>query len=636
MDRRHRRPGHTLVPGAILVYALSTFSFARMLSLVLILFVAGLLTILLPCILPLIPIVLGVSIAGRNRWRPLVTVAGMLISFVASTLILNVLLSQFVELADYIRIGTYDALLLFGLGFLFHTKTPQIIGAILGGFFFYEKGWMAVIAAMVIGVIAMEVGGRIATYIQQLGTDIQQKTREGLGEQSLIGAFLIGLTMGLVWVPCAGPALGFALAVVRDQPGLLAALYLTAYAVGAGIPLILIGYGGQAAVRSVRAVSKYSGRIKEISGVLLIISAIALSLNVFQNLQVWLTEHTGFGTIGNDIEEKLFGNDVGQPSSSGSSDSSGSSPSSRLPILRTAPTAFAGLGPWHNSEPLNLSDLKGKVVLVDFWTYSCINCIRTLPYIEAYAQKYQNQPFVIVGVHTPEFTFEKSEKNVAMAIKEHGLTYPIAQDNNFETWNAFENHYWPAKYLIDAQGNIRYEHFGEGNYDETDKAIASLLEEIGATTGSGMAIPANPPATPYRDITPETYLHSRSWDAFGNSQGAPDLALHNYTAPSTMEANRYYLQGKWQLVNDERQVLRSESGEVRIKAVAGEVNLVLGLEEGAAPVKADISIDGTFSKTITIDAHDLYTLYKGDYGTHDVVLKLHGKGVEAFAFTFGG
>jgi cytochrome c biogenesis protein CcdA/thiol-disulfide isomerase/thioredoxin len=645
-----------------------------MLSLVFVLFIAGLLTILLPCILPLIPIVLGVSIAGRNKWRPLVTVIGMLLSFVGSTLILNVLLSQFVELADYIRIGTYDALLLFGLGFTFHKKIPQLIGAVLGGFFFIDKGWIAVVVAMIVGVIAMEVGGRVATYIQQLGSDMQMKTRQGLGDQSLLGAFLIGLTMGLVWVPCAGPALGFALAVVRNQPGLIAALYLTAYAVGAGIPLLAIGYGGQAAVKSVRTFSKYSGRIKEISGVLLILSALGLQFNLFQNLQTYLADKTGFGNVGNDIEVKLFGNDVGQTSSMPSTLSSSSTTStsstasvpsvtsatshtstsipaktttstatkagtpipSGLPILGKEPAAFVGLGPWHNSAPLTLADLIGKVVLIDFWTYSCINCIRTLPYIEAYAQKYKDQPFVLIGIHTPEFTFEKSESNVSMAIKEHGLTYPIAQDNNYGTWNAFQNQYWPAKYLIDAQGNIRYTHFGEGNYDETDKAIAGLLGEIGASADTGMAIPANPTDTNSGPVTPETYLHSRGWDSFGNSVSSPDAAVHTYTAPTKMDLNKFYLGGTWQLVDDERQVLQSTSGTLGIRAEAGEVNLVLGLADGAAPVKADISVDGKMTKSITIDSHDLYNLYKGDYGQHDIVLTFHGKGVEAFAYTFGG
>lgn len=603
-----------------------------MLSLVFVLFVAGLLTVLLPCILPLIPIVLGVSIAGRSKWRPLVTVLGMLISFVASTLILNILLSQFVELADYIRIGTYYTLLLFGLGFLFHTKAPQLIGAVLGGFFFYDKGWIAVVIAMIVGVIAMEVGGRVATALQQFGSDVQIKARTELGDQSLLTAFIIGLTMGFVWVPCAGPALGFALAAVREKPAVEAALYLTAYAIGAGIPLMLIGYGGQVAVQSVRKLSQYSGRIKEVSGALLIISALLFALNIFQNLQTWFVNNTGFGTLGNDIEKQLFGDDM----TSIPSGTSATSGPSQLPILRKAPDAFVGLGPWHNSDPLTLKDLRGKVVLIDFWTYSCINCIRTLPYIEAYAKKYKDQPFVLIGVHTPEFTFEKSEKNVDMAIQEHGLTYPVAQDNNYQTWNAFENHYWPAKYLIDAEGNIRYEHFGEGAYDETDEAIASLLKEIGATAGTGMIIPTSPESRRSGPVTPELYLHSRSWSAFGNAAGSPDDAVHTYQAPDTMELHHFYLSGTWQLVDDERQVLQTSEGSISIRAQAGEVNLVLGIGNDMTPVKADVSVDGKVTQTITIDHHDLYQLYKGEYGVHEVVITFHKEGVEAFAFTFGG
>jgi cytochrome c biogenesis protein CcdA/thiol-disulfide isomerase/thioredoxin len=608
-----------------------------MFSLVVILFVAGLLTVLLPCILPLIPIVLGVSIAGRNTWRPLVTVAGMLLSFVASTLILNVLLSQFIELADYIRIGTYYILLLFGCGFLFHTRSPQFIGAILGGFFFWNKGPFAMLSAIILGIIAVEIGGRLATRIQQLGSDVQTKARVELGDRSLLGAFIIGMSMGLVWVPCAGPALGFVLTIVRNQPGVLAVIYLSAYAIGAGIPLLLIGYGGQKAMTSVRSLGKYSGRIKEISGVLLIVSALALQFNVFQNLQVALVQKTGFGTLGNDIEVKLFEKTVDSASSQSSlapRSSQRSEVGSSLPILRKAPDSFIGLGTWHNSAPLTLESLRGKVVLIDFWTYSCINCIRTLPYIEAYAEKYKNQPFVLIGIHTPEFTFEKSATNVSAAIKKYGLTYPVAQDNDFQTWNAFDNHYWPAKYLIDANGNIRYQHFGEGNYQETDEAIAALLSEIGANADNDMSIPPEISGI-RRAVTKETYLHSRSWSAFGNSVGSPDAKIHTYVAPERMNVHEYYLNGDWQLLDDERQVLRSTEGEIRIRALAAEVHLVLGLEDGVEPVKADIVVDGKTYKSIVINHHDLYTLFKDDYGQHDVILKIHGAGVSAFAFTFG-
>jgi len=273
-------------------------------------FIAGLLTILLPCILPLVPIVLGVSIAGRSKLRPLFTIAGMLVSFVGFTFLLTVVLGQFIEAADYIRIGTFYVLLLFGLGFLTHNKYIQLVGAIAGGFFFYDKGWIAMTIAQTIGATLMEVGGWIATRIQQLGTNVQQKTKGTLGRDNPFSAFIIGLTMGLVWVPCAGPALGFALTLVREQPGLQAAALLFMYGLGTAIPLLLIGYGGQAALHSTRTLSKYSGRIKQAAGVILIVTGMALNYNWLRTVEVFLVNNTSFGNLGVDLEMQLFGDEI--------------------------------------------------------------------------------------------------------------------------------------------------------------------------------------------------------------------------------------------------------------------------------------------------------------------------------------
>jgi thiol-disulfide isomerase/thioredoxin len=299
----------------------------------------------------------------------------------------------------------------------------------------------------------------------------------------LLTAFVIGLTLGLVWVPCAGPALGFALTLVRDQPGPQALLALTAYGVGAAVPLLLVGYGRQIAAASIRSFNAYSGRIKQVSGALLVLCALAFQYGWFEQAQVWIAENTNLNSFGNGIEDALFA----------------PMQEDRLPKIVRAPE-FIGLGPWHNSEPFTLASLKGKVVLVDFWTYSCINCIRTLPYMEGYWQKFKDMPFVLLGVHTPEFVFEKDKQNVADAIKRHGLTYPIAQDNDYGTWSAFANRYWPAKYLIDADGYIRYTHFGEGGYDETDLAIQSLLKELGKTS-TGALIGASSSEGEYHQVS---------------------------------------------------------------------------------------------------------------------------------------
>ena len=436
-------------------------------------------------------------------------------------------------------------------------------------------------------------------------------------------AFVVGLTIGLVWAPCAGPALAFVFTLIREEPGLRAFFLLLAYAAGSAVPLLLIGYGGRAAVRGSARISAYSGAIERASGIILILCAVAFRYDWLTNLQLALAERLDYGRFAEKVEEKLVRGRAGEAATPDFA--------ARLPELRPAPE-FSGLGPWHNSAPLTLAGLRGKVVLVDFWTYSCINCIRTLPHLKGYWEKYKSMPFVLVGIHTPEFVFERSEDNVEGAIKKYGLQYPIAQDNNYATWDAFKNKYWPAKYLIDARGMIRYEHFGEGAYAETEQAIAVLLREIGEEAGGVVPEKA---VEAVRPQTPEIYLNPRSASAFGNAPAKPSSAVAHYRAPDKVLLNRYYLTGDWQLVENERQVLRSGNGEVLLRFLGSEANLVLGLEEGAAPVEAAVSIDGGETKTFAVDRDDLYNLYRGPYGEHLVRLELRGPGVEAYAFTFG-
>jgi cytochrome c biogenesis protein CcdA/thiol-disulfide isomerase/thioredoxin len=607
------------------------------------LFAAGVLTILLPCILPLVPIVLGVSLSGRNKWRPLVIAAGMAASFVAFTFMLQLFLRQFVQLADLVRVATYYALLLFGLCFVTTRLRLQVALAALGALpFFWGQGWLALAVAPVVGVLAVVLGGRVAARLQQAGATVQHEAAAGLGSESLLSALVVGLTLGLVWVPCAGPALGFALTLVRDQPGFRAFVALSAYAVGAALPLLVIGYGGQRVVRGARGLVRYSGRIKQTAGAVLVLSALAFQFQAFTTLQTWLGDHTSLATFGAAVEDRLVGHAMATPTKAPSSTMSRTDRATNLPPLPKLGLApeLAGLGPWYNSPPLTMAALKGKVVLVDFWTYSCINCVRTLPHIQELWSRYKDQPFVIVGVHAPEFTFEKKPENVAEAIRKYHLDYPIAQDNDFVTWKAFDNHYWPAKYLIDAQGVIRYTHFGEGDYGETEHAIQSLLAESGraaagnarSASAGGAAMRAQAPSGP---LSPETYLGPRGWESFANRPGMPDARVHAYVAPRTLPTDSFSLAGKWQVVDDERQVLRSGSGEIRYRARAGEVNLVLGVEKGQPPVTVDVLVDGKPAKAITVDRHDLYNLYTGPYGEHEIALEIHDKDLAAYAFTFG-
>lgn len=613
-----------------------------MTSLYITMFLAGMLTILLPCILPLVPIVLGVSISGRSKLRPLFTIAGMLVSFVGFTFLLSVVLNQFVELADYIRISTYYILVLFGFGFMTKNKTIQLLGAVLGGFFFWDKGWIAMTIAQTIGATLMEVGGKVATALQQWGTDIQQKASSELGRENPFTAFIIGLTMGLVWVPCAGPALGFAFAFVREQPGLEAALLLGTYGLGTAVPLLLIGYGGQAAAHSSRALAKYSGKIKQVSGVILIVSGLALNYHWFRAIEIYLVSNTSFGNLGVELEKKLIGEEVVWPGEQEQEkeepkdviDSPSAMKLPTLPKITRAPE-LASEGPWHNSEPLTLESLRGKVVLIDFWTYSCINCIRTLPYLKQWSDTFADAPFEIIGVHAPEFVFEKSERNVKAAIANHGLTYPVVQDNDFETWRAFANRYWPAKYLIDADGYIRYTHFGEGAYEETELAIKSLLQEAGHAAEEGIHAQDNQRAR--REQSPEIYLGSRSWPAFQNGPANPTNEVLSLKGDEIVQLHKYSLSGDWQMMDDERQVLRSEEGWLRLKFVGSEVNMVLGCEgDGHKRDQCGVypEVDGEKVNPVAVGFTDSYNLWRGEYGEHELFFKTQ-KGLNAYAFTFG-
>jgi cytochrome c biogenesis protein CcdA len=275
-----------------------------------VLFVAGTVTILLPCILPLVPIVLGSSIAGRSPWRPVLTVAGMVVSFVGFTLLLLLVLSRFTWLEGDLRTSTYYLLLLVGIGFLSVSRRIALPVAALGGLlFFWERGLPVALIAAGIGATLMFTGAGLAARVQQLGNGLQKKAGNGSGRESLLTAFLIGLTMGLVWFPCAGPALGFVYSLVSDKPGGWAFFYLSMYGLGVALPLLLIGYGGQLAARSVRSLSRFSGRLEQVAGVILVFTALASHYHWLRAAETWLNT-TPVATFGIELEERWFGDSI--------------------------------------------------------------------------------------------------------------------------------------------------------------------------------------------------------------------------------------------------------------------------------------------------------------------------------------
>lgn len=319
-----------------------------------------------------------------------------------------------------------------------------------------------------------------------------------------------------------------------------------------------------------------------------------------------------------------------------------------LPILEDFMPEFRDIALWLNSEPLTPASLKGKVVLIDFWTYSCINCIRTMPYVTAWHEKYKDKGFTVVGVHTPEFAFEKEEKNVREAIARHRITYPVPLDNDYGTWNNYSNRYWPAHYLFDAEGRLRFVHFGEGKYDETERNIQSLLAEAG--TKAELAVTEMPSAVDFEKIgTRETYLGYEREEYFGSPERVVRGGAQTYSAAAEPERNLYYLVGRW-IVEGERSVLAGTAGSIVYRYHASNANLVMGAPDGG--VEAEVTIDGTpvpealrgadvaerDGKTyVRVREQRLYNLIdaKGDYRTRLLRIDFQGKDVEAYAFTFG-
>jgi thiol-disulfide isomerase/thioredoxin len=298
---------------------------------------------------------------------------------------------------------------------------------------------------------------------------------------------------------------------------------------------------------------------------------------------------------------------------------------SDLPVLADSVPGPAAASGWINSEPLASSDLEGKVVVYDFWTYSCVNCVRTLPHLEAWYARYASDGLVIVGVHSPEFDFEKDPANVQHAVASLGVQYPVALDPDMDVWDAFANQYWPAKYIVDRDGRLRYVHYGEGAYDETEDVLRSLL---GVDSSSPRASAAGPDdAVGTADETPETYLGSLRGTTASPEGLRP--GTNSYSVPSDVPQDAFALDGSW-TVTDESVTAAAPGAAIVLHYRASEVNLVLG---GTGSVR--VSVDGGPAMTVDVDAHDLFNLLRdGPSGDHVVRIEVD-PGIAAYAFTFG-
>jgi cytochrome c biogenesis protein CcdA/thiol-disulfide isomerase/thioredoxin len=570
-----------------------------MILLILFAFLAGIVTILSPCILPILPVILASS-AGQGRARPYGIVLGFIASFTFFTLFLSIIVRWLGVPSTSLRIGAIIIIVAMGLSLLLPGTTVIL-----------EKLW-----------------NRLASHLPT------SNNQSGFG-----AGLLTGLSLGILWTPCVGPILAAVIALALSGTVTLITFFITlAFSLGTSLPMLAIIVGGQRLWQRAPWMLRHTQQIQQGFGIVMIITGLALATNLDQRFQLWVAQYWPQST---EFLTNLEKNDIIQQQLTKLRPNiPGGSMFSFLSSATAAPD-FSGGTHWINSPPLKLADLKGKVVLVDFWTYSCINCLRTLPYLKDWYAKYQNQGFVIIGVHTPEFEFEKDTTNVTKAALSLGVTYPVVQDNNYSIWNAYHNQYWPAHYLLDKDGIVRHTHFGEGAYLETENEIRQLLGE------TPMASSLPEPATINRPLTSETYLGYKRAASYDPQLNMVVDKPQNYTFHEPLPTDGVGLQGNW-TVGAEAIWAGSAPARLAINFAASQVYLVLSANATTAPAHLQVQLDGQplakkyWTKdmdeqgmiTVT-DARKYDILNLGaDYGRHTLSLDFDN-GIRAYAFTFG-
>ncbi len=445
------------------------------------------------------------------------------------------------------------------------------------------------------------------------------------------GGFVLGLSLGLVFVPCAGPVLAAIAAVGAEHHiGVRAVLLTAAFAVGVAIPLLVFALAGQALATRMRGVRTHAATARKVIGAVLVVTALVLSLNLADGLQRTLPGYT------DDLQTHIEANASARQALAGVTGAHGGAlsdctPSS--PVLADcgpAP-AFVGITKWLDTpgdHPLTIAGLKGRVVLVDFWTYSCINCQRSLPHVEAWNAAYAKDGLTVVGVHTPEFAFEHDVGNITAAAAQLGVHYPIAVDNDYATWNNYQNEYWPAEYLIDATGTVRHVDFGEGGYAQTETFIRQLLK----TADPAIVLPPRtdvPDRTPQVQTTPESYLgyHYSEPNLYEESV-TPD-AMTGYDAPGSLPQDTYAFGGRWDIGSEA--AVAGQGATLDLHFQADDVYLVLG---GTGTIA--VSVDGVRTRTVTVSGVPrLYQLVGPGAFQRGTLSLAVPPGIQAYDFTFG-
>ncbi len=560
-------------------------------------FLGGALTILSPCILPVLPFVFARTEQPFSR-STLPLLIGMAATFAAISTLAAVGGAWAIHLNDYGRVIA-----------------------------------MALLAVSALALLSRRFATWATRPFVALGARLASDGA-GAAHSGVIPSLLLGVATGFLWAPCAGPILGLILtgAALRG-PSVATSVLLLAYALGAASSLAV---AAAASTRVIAAMKRSFGAgewLRRVLGVAVLAGVAAIALG-------WDTGTLTRLSVANTarIEQSLIERVAFAPTGS-------------LPVEGQLP-ALTGAVAWLNSPPLTAQALRGKVVLIDFWTYSCINCLRALPYTKSWDERYRAHGLVVIGVHAPEFAFEKDVGNVTRAVHALGITYPVALDNNYSIWKAFNNHYGPAHYFIDAQGRIRGHHFGEGDYAGSEQLIRQLLSEAGAAHltdaadaihGSGVQAAASASVVD----SPETYLGYARAANFASVGGLLRDTPGSYAAPDRLQLNQWALSGAWR-VDGEKAVATAAGAAIVFRFHARDLHLVLGTDDARHPVRFRVSIDGhepgadrgadvQADGSGSVSEQRLYQLLRqaDPSADHTFTIQFLDAGVQAYSFTFG-
>jgi cytochrome c biogenesis protein CcdA/thiol-disulfide isomerase/thioredoxin len=469
---------------------------------------------------------------------------------------------------------------------------------------------------------------------------------------------LLGIATGLLWAPCAGPILGLLLTgAALNGASLGTSLLLLAYAGGACTSLALALLSGGRLFSVLKQYLRTGEWVRRTAGAAVLVGVSAIALGLDTGVLSRLSTATTFALEQALVERLVPRGPQSHETGASQAHSKGqllfTTDMQRWPVLRGEGPfpSLAGATEWMNSMPLSPQSLRGKVVLVDFWTYSCINCLRTLPYVRAWSQKYKDAGLVVIGVHTPEFAFEKRPVNVRRAVRDLFIDFPVAMDNDYAVWRAFGNHAWPAFYFIDAQGLVRHRQFGEGDYENVERVIQQLLAEAGEVQVSGTLVKPKGLGTQAAAgmgpvLSEETYLGYERARGFASSVSLARDRARLYPSAPALRTNQWALSGEW-TVGAEQALLQSAHGRIALRFYARDLHLVLGIPEGGRPVRFKVLLDGKPPQADhgadvdeqgrgTIDGQRLYQLVRqADSRERLFEIEFFDAGAQAYAFTFG-